>query len=108
MPSSCMLYYSLNLSEENHLGGWGQCSGGGWRGGEGTTLAVRDSWVDSVAKVQDKGDWSIETVGAVQWAWYTQGREPSVKHLGTWACRHLGVPLWLAGVCKGRLVGWGG
>ena len=111
MPSSCKLYYSLSLFEENHLGGWKLGGGGGGQcscKGGGTSLAVRDSWVESVAKVQNEEGWSVGTVSAVWWAQYAQGREHSLKHLGTWACRHLGVPLWLAGVCRGERVGWWG
>ena len=70
MPPGSMLYYSLSLSEENHLGGWKMGGGGGgavfmWGGGEGTSLAARDSWVESVAKVQNEEGWSVGTVSAV-------------------------------------------
>ena len=39
----------------------GQCS----CGGGGTSLAARDSWVESVAKVQNEEGWSVGTVSAV-------------------------------------------
>ena len=72
MPPGSMLYYSLSLSEENHLGGWkmgvgvrGGSAHVGGGGGGGTSLAARDSWVESVAKVQNEEGWSVGTVSAV-------------------------------------------
>ena len=105
IPSVCLRKITLGDGRWGVGGGEGQCS---CKGGGGTSLAVRDSWVESVAKVQNEEGWSVGTVSAVWWAQYAQGREHSLKHLGTWACRHLGVPLWLAGVCRGEGGGGGG